>query len=56
MNHLEQELATIRVCGALRDLPLRELQDSVSLARIFRAAIQREIIRRESVTKKESPR
>lgn len=56
MTHLEEELTKIRVCGALRDLPLCELQDSVSLARVVRSAVQREIIRREAVITKEKAR
>lgn len=53
MTVLEEELATVRMCGALRDVSLHDLQDPFTLARIVRAAVKREIIRRELNTKKE---
>lgn len=53
MNHLQEELIVIRMCGALREVPLASLEDPFLLARIVRTAVKREIIKRELNPKKE---
>lgn len=47
MNPLQEELTTIRMCGALREVPLSALEDPFLLARIVRAAVKREKAKRE---------
>lgn len=47
MNCLQEELITIRMCGALREVPLEELSNPMILMRIFLSAVKREKIKRQ---------